>query len=44
VRLRYYRIVTRRPDKAELEFTMLLFIVVAPVAYAIVWGLFELIS
>ena len=41
-RLSYYRAVMRRPDRAELEFTMLLFCVLAPLAYFTVRGLFAL--
>ena len=32
----------RRPDKAELEFTILLFVVLAPMAYYTVRGLMAL--
>lgn len=37
-----YRIVMRHPDRAELKFSMLLFMVVAPMAYYTIRGMFAL--
>ena len=34
----------RAPDKAELEFTIVLFAVLAPLGYWAVWTLMELIG
>jgi hypothetical protein len=34
----------RRPNRDELEFTMLMFIVLAPLGYWIMWTLFALVG
>jgi hypothetical protein len=34
----------RRPDRFELEFTMLMFIVLAPLGYWIMWTLMAIVG